>query len=121
MYTEGNRADLRPQVGFATIVYCPRIGGALLGNTSVPICISVESTPYVYVEEGGECIECRNRTACKAQAGRAKKRLTSEEILCPQSGDIAIPIAEARAMWAGSENPQCRRCPHRKDCLPVFP
>ena len=98
MFTDSRKDVLHPQVGFATIVHCPRIGEALFGSISVPICISVESTPHVYSDNSQICAECRNRNACKAQAGRAKKRPAPEEVACPQSGDATISMAEAQGM-----------------------
>lgn len=120
MFIEGaSRDDLLPQVGFAPVVRCPRVADFLLKDISVDMRISIESTPIIYRSWSRTCLECRNRNACAKQAERSAARPLVEEVVCPQSGGTAILLAEARTMWAGSENPQCRQCPHRTECLPM--
>lgn len=120
MFTEeATKDDLLPQVGFEPVVRCPRVGEFLLKDPSADIRIGIGSTPIVYRDWSSTCLGCRNRGACAKQAERSVAPPLIEEVVCPQSGDTAIPIAEARAMWAGRENPQCDHCSHRPDCLPA--
>ena len=72
MFTDSPREDPLPQVAFASVVVCPRIADAALHDQSVVICISTESTAYIYSDKSEICAECRNRSACNGRADRMK-------------------------------------------------